>query len=134
MSYQIIRDLLRVRLNAIAMPLPTSWENVPFTPVTSAWQKVDMLWAQTENPTMGDNFRRENGIMQVSLFYPPNAGPDPAALRAGSLAAWFPRGLSLVSGTLRVLIDRSPFIGPASQSGNWYFLPVSVPFLGDVQP
>jgi hypothetical protein len=134
MSHQKIRDLLRVRLNAIASPLDTAWENVPFTPGSAAWQRVDMLWAPTENPTMGDNFRRANGIMQVSLFYPPNAGPDPAANKADALVAWFPRGWSVVDGSVRVKIDRTPFIGPAMQSGSWYLLPVSVPFLADIQP
>jgi len=134
MSHQLVRDLLRIRLNAISSPLPTAWENVPFTPGVVAWQKVDMLWARTENPTMGDRFRRQNGVMQISLMYPPNAGPDPAALKADALIAWFFRGYSAVSGSVKVWIDRTPYIGPAMQSGNWYLLPVSVPFLGDVQP
>jgi len=132
MSHQKARDLLRIRLNSIASPLDTAWENVPFTPATAPWQQVDMLWAQTENPTMGDSFRRQNGIMQVGLFYPSNAGPDPAAHKADAIIAWFPRGRTMFDGTLRVLIDRTPYIGPARQEGSWYFVPVSVPFVVDV--
>jgi hypothetical protein len=133
MSYQTIRDLLRVQLNTTPGNLPTAWENVAYTPVVGdPYQSVHLLPARTENPTFDRPFRRETGLMQVSLFFPVNAGPDPAALRAQAIASMFPRGLTLVNGTLRVLIDASPFIGPARNEGAWYFLPVSIPYTADV--
>ena len=132
MSYVIIRQSLETRLNAIGV-FPTAFENVPFNPIAGTpWQRARLLPARTENPTQGDAFKREIGIFEVMLAYPQNAGPQLAATRANLIVTSFPKGWSLVVGTLRVLIDRSPFIGQGIPDGAWYKLPVSIPYIADV--
>ena len=135
MSYVVIRSLLEVRLNAITPNIQTAFENVPFTPVNpTPWQRINLLPARTLNPTLGDSFKRETGIFQVTLNYPENAGPAAAATQAELIRAQFVRGTSLISGKVRVLIDEAPYVSPAMSDGGWYRLPISIPFIADVFP
>ena len=133
MSNVIIRALLEVHLNAIAPNIATAFENVPFAPVNGTpWQRVNLLTAQTLNPTFGGNFHRETGIFQVMLAYPENAGAAAAATRAELIRLQFVRGTTLTSGSLRVLIDRWPWSSQGVNDGGWYRLPVSIPYIADV--
>jgi hypothetical protein len=132
MSYVTVRKLLEVRLNTVGGVFPTAYENAPFKPVSDPWQQVFLLPARTENPTMGDGFKRETGVFQVTLHYPNNTGPAPATQRAELLRAGFPRGLTLTEGNVRVMIDEAPYIGPGASNGTWFDLPVSVPYVADV--
>ena len=133
MSNVIIRALLEVHLNTIAPSIATAFENVPFTPVNGTpWQRVNLLTAPTLNPTFGDAFHRETGIFQVTLYYPENAGASACATRAELIRSQFVRGLTLTSGTLRVLIDRSPWVSQGMNDGGWYRMPVSIPYVADV--
>ena len=128
-----IRKLLEVQLNTLG-PFATAWENVPYSPQTGTpWQRVNLLPAQTENPTFGEDFRRPIGLLQVTLFYPLNMGAGAAETRAEAIHNAFKRGTTLIDGTLRVLIERSPYNGPGFVlEGSWYALPVSIPYMGDV--
>lgn len=134
MSYEVIRKLLETQLNLAAGGVAIAFENVPYTPIDGTpFQSVNLLPGQTENPTMGDGFKREVGILQVMLNYPTKAGPQPAAARAEALRTAFKRGTTFVSEAVRVLIAESPFIRPALQGDGWYMLPVSIPYIADVQ-
>lgn len=133
MSYEVIRKLLEQRLNTITPALDTVFENTPYTPTKGvAWQAVHVLPAPTQNPTLGDQHHREVGEFQVSLNYPPNAGSQAANARAQLIRETFPRGLSMAVGTLRLLIDQTPYLLRAQQSPNWYFLAVAVPYTAEV--
>jgi hypothetical protein len=98
----------------------------------TAWQAVHLLPAPTQNPTYGDQHHREVGEFQVSLNYPPNAGSQAANARAQLIRETFPRGLVLTQGTLRLLIDRTPYLLRAQQSTNWFFLGVAIPYMAEV--
>lgn len=112
---------------------PTAWENVPFTPQAGvAWQAVHGLPSQTLNPSYGDNFERLVGVMQVMLLYPKNEGRHNAQTRAEVLRQGFKRGTTLLTAGVRVLVDRSPWVGVAMTDGAWYRVPVSIPYIVDV--
>ena len=134
MRYGDIKKLLEQRLNALSTGIIlTAFENAPFTPVNGvAWQKCDMLPAKTQNPTMGDDFKRDAGIFQVTLAYPLNVGAGAAIVRAKVIAEGFKRGYTMNDGTLRVLIDESPSIAQGIPDGAWYKLPISIPYVADV--
>lgn len=132
MSVVAIRSLLELRLAAMAPALATAFENFPFTPVNGTpWQKVNLLVARPLDPTLGYGFQRDSGIFQVMVFYPENTGPAAAAARADLICAQFARGLTLTSGTLRVLVDRSPYASTGRNEGGWYGLPVTIPYVAD---
>lgn len=135
MSDAIIRRLLTVQLNTVlsGSGITPIYENVNVTPAEgTAWVKADLLFARTDNPTQGDGFKRESGILQAMLGFPVGAGAGPAEALAEVIKAGFPRGLSLSQGTLKVWIDLSPYRGNGVTSGAWYRMPVSVPFVADV--
>ena len=133
MSDATIRKLLETQLNT-AGPFETAWENVSYRPAAGVpWQRVNLLPAQTENPTFGEPFRRPVGVLQITLFFPMGAGPGPAAARADVVRGIFRRGTVLGSGDVRVRLERDPYNGPAIPlDGAWYALPVSVPYVADV--
>ena len=136
MSYEKVEALLRGRLNAITPSVATIFEGIAYKPVVGTpYQRVHFLWARASNPTLGDDFQRGSGIMQVMLNYPSGAGAVVATQRADLLifsASGFKRGTALMDGTLRVLIDESPYPGPSNTDGPWYRLPVSIPFIADI--
>ena len=135
MSIVNIRIALETRLNAMSPSLATAWEGVPYTPVTGTpYQQINLVLAQTENPTLGDGMYRVTGFMQVLLCYPPGTGPKAAATRAELVRNQFQRGLGLSSGGIEVLIDRTPSIAPAIIDGDRYRLPVTVYFSADIFP
>ena len=135
MSIVNIRAALETRLNAMTPSLATAWEGVPFTPVTGTpFQQINILYNETENPTLGDSMYRVRGFMQVLLCYPPGTGPKAASARAELIRNQFQRGLGLSSGGTDVLIDRTPTIAPAIIDGDRYRLPVTIYFSADIFP
>jgi len=127
MSISSVRIALENKLNAMTPTLSTAWENVPFTPVTGTpYQRAYLMPATPANPTMGDGYYREQGIFQVSLFYPLQAGPKTAADRAELIRAAFKRGTTLTSGTVSVIIERTPEIGQGRVDGDRWALPVKI--------
>ena len=133
-SLKLSKAALEARLVAIASPLPTQWENVVFVPPVdgSAFQHVDIMPAAPDNPTLGDGFYRELGLMQITLSYPIGGGSGAAYSKAEAIRAWFPRGLSLTSGGITVHIQRTPAIGPKLPSVDRFVLPISVRWYADV--
>ena len=128
-----IRTALETKLNALTPTLATAWESVPFTPVVgTAYQQVNLMIADTINPSLGGNHYRLKGFMQVLLCYPPNAGAKTASTRADLLVNHFKRGTSLTSGGITVIIDKTPSIAPALIDGVLYKIPVSIYFSADI--
>ena len=128
-----IRTALEAKLNALTPSIATAWESVPFTPVVgTAYQQVNLMIADTLNPTMGGTHYRIKGFMQVLLCYPPNAGAKIAATRADLLVNHFKRGTSLTSAGITVIIDKTPSIAPALIDGVLYKIPVSIYFSADI--
>ena len=128
-----IRTALETKLNALTPTIATAWESVPFTPVVgTAYQQVNLMMADTLNPSLGGNHYRLKGFMQVLLCYPPNAGAKTASTRADLLVNHFKRGTSLTSGGITVIIDKTPSIAPALIDGVLYKIPVSIYFSADI--
>jgi hypothetical protein len=127
MSIQSVRAALETKLNGITPALSTEWQNVPFTPVTgTAYQKAYLLPATPENPTLGDGFYREYGIFQVSLFYPIQTGSAAAEARAQLIRTAFKRGTVMTSGSVKVLVDRTPEIGQGRRDEDRWHVPVKI--------
>lgn len=139
MSRPVIRKLLETRLNAISPALATAFENVAFTVVQKTpYQRVYLMFAEPEHPTMGGlpgsgtQLTRENGILQSTLYYPENAGAAALEARVELIRAQFYRGLVLTQGTVRVMVDKTPYTGRAFNEGGFFVVPVSIGFIADV--
>jgi hypothetical protein len=127
-----IRAALETALNAMSPALSTAWENAAFTPVNATpYQRVNLLLAEPDNTEISARYT-EQGFMQVSLCYPIGAGPGDAAARALALRQTFPRGATLTSGGIAVVIARTPEIAPAQIDGDRYVVPVRIRFTAQV--
>ena len=133
MSNQVIRSLLETRLDTLSPSIATVKENTAYTPVKgTTYQRVFVLMAQTENPTLGDGFKRERGILQVNLYFPEFVGSGASEARSELIKTLFKRGTTMQQGQIRVQVYASPYTGPAMNSEGFFMLPVSVPFIADV--
>lgn len=134
MSLSSIKQALEVRLSELPSLLPTSWDNKPLPMTSDPHQRVNFLPAPPENPTMGDSFRREVGVMQITLSYPTNIGAGTALAMAVTLQAWFPRGSSFVANGITTTIQRTPEIGPGRTVNDRYLVPVSIRYFANIIP
>lgn len=133
MSLEAVRIALETKLSAMSPALSTAWENSPYTPtVGTPYQMVWLLPAEPDNPTMGDDFYREMGIFQITLMYPLQTGPAAAMARAELIRTAFKRGTSMTSGTVTVIVDKTPEIGVGRIDGDRWAVPVKVPWHADI--
>lgn len=137
MSDNVIRKLLEVHLNGTPSGLSasaTAYENVAFQPTMGTpWQRAKLLPATSPNPTLGDGFRRDVGLFQVTFNYPVKAGAHPAGEAAQRVKDRFKRGTTLQDGVVRVMIDKAPFSSQGVEGGDWYQLAVTIPYIADIQ-
>lgn len=132
MSVISIRSALETAINAMSPSIQTNWENVDFVPtVGTAYQKVNLLFAEPENVEFGANYR-QIGILQITLFYPLKTGTNTAATRAELIRTTFKRGNSYTSGSVTVTIQRTPEIGTGSVDGDRWMIPVRVRFFANL--
>ena len=91
----------------------TAFENVSFTPkATEPYQITSLVPLPVENPTYGDNYHREVGFYQIVLSYPKGKGVGDISLMADKIKDYFKRGTTLVEGTDKVIVDRTPEVSP----------------------
>lgn len=91
----------------------TAFENVSFTPkATEPYQLTRLVPLPVENPTYGDNYHREVGFYQIVLSYPKGSGVGAISLMADKIKDYFKRGTTLVEGTDKVIVDRTPEVSP----------------------
>lgn len=128
-----IRIALESKLNSITPAISTAWENVAFTPVAgTAYQACYTLRAEPDNATIGDGYFRERGIFQVNLFYPAGAGPAIAEARAALIRSAYARGTTLISGGIKVIIERTPEVGAGRADGDRWMIPVKIRWFAGV--
>ena len=128
MSLVAVRTALEVALAAMSPALATAWENVPYEPVSGTpYQRVFLLPAAPDNPEMG-RLAREQGIFQISLAYPLNAGPGAALARAELIRDTFYRGATFTASGVTTTIERTPEISPGRIEEDRYVVPVRVRF------
>lgn len=117
----------------LVTPNLTAWENVAFAPVPLVpYQKVNFLFARPENPTFGGSHSRENGFMQVTLYYPAQRGSSAIDIRAEAIRSIFYRGASFTKDSIVVHIPGKPEIVIIGNIGNDYVVIVKIPFWCDI--
>lgn len=127
MSITSVRAALEAKLNAMTPALAIAWQNVGYTPVTGTpYQACYLMPATPSNPTVGDGFYREQGIFQVSLFYPLLVGSGAAEARAQLIRTAFKRGTAMTSGSVSVFVDTTPEIGQGRADDDRWHVPVKI--------
>lgn len=109
-------------------------EGVAFTPdPKKPYVRITVLKSQLDNPTMGDGFNREPGLLQLMLSFPSGEGTANIESAAWALRERFKRGTTYQEGTDRILIHKAPYEARADESKpGWIQLPVYVPYIVDV--
>ena len=91
----------------------TAFENVKFTPkLNQPYQLSRLVPLPVENPTLGDDYHREVGFYQIVLSYPKGEGVGAIATQADKIKDYFKRGTTLVEGSDKVIVDRTPETSP----------------------
>lgn len=133
MSILKISAAFEKRLATIPTNISTAHENIPFTPVTGTpFQRVRLLPATPENPTLGDAYYREVGFFEIVLFYPLNTGRNLAQTKAEQIKAYFPRGLNISEAGINVVVPRTPTIATATQLDDRYVIPITVEYFAEI--
>ncbi len=128
MSVAKIRQALENGVNAITPALETAWENVEYTPVNGTpYQRVFLLTARPDNIEYGPVYRQE-GILQVNLFYPLKVGTTTAVTRAELIQTTFKRGTTFVKDTVKVVIDKTPHIKQGRRDDDRWMIPIDISF------
>lgn len=134
MSVVAIRAALEVALAAMSPALATAWENVPYSPVVGTpYQRVFLLKAAPDNPEMG-TFTRDQGILQISLAYPLDTGPNAAEARAELIRDTFYRGATFTASGVSVTVLNTPEVAPAIVEPDRYVVPVRIRFFANYAP
>ena len=132
MSALTIRQLLEQRVAAMTPALATAWENVLFEPPDAPWQDVTLMLDAPQRPTLGSAFWRQRGHLQILLVYPLNTGVATVMARAELIRTTFPQGLTLSSGSVRILLETNAEIARGRELSGWYQVPVTIPFTADI--
>lgn len=113
--------------------LPTAWPNVTFDPDNRVpWQKVNVVFAKPAEPTAGADFYRENGYLQVTLYYPLLQGDGPATLRAELIRKAFPKGSTITKDDVTVQFNNVAQILEGVPTDEQYIVVVQVPFYANI--
>jgi hypothetical protein len=121
MTIPNIRNALENALATIAPAIDIVHENEKYEPIAGRpYAEAFLLVAMPSNPTMGDGFYQELGILQVNLQYPTETGTADAAARAELIRSLLKRGSTFSYAGVTVQIDRTPEIsGGAVEADRW---------------
>ena len=86
--------------------------------VGTAYQRSVLAPITPENPTLGDGYFREVGFYQVVLSYPKGTGVGNITTMAELVQDYFKRGTTLVEGSDKIIVDRTPQISPVYINDN----------------
>ncbi len=121
-----IRIALEEQLATATPGVQTAFENTPFVPTTGVpFQQPFLLPATPANIEIGPGYV-EQGIFQVSLYYPKDGGAAAAIALAEQIRAAFPFRATLTSGGVTVHIINTTEIGPARPDGDRFMVPVKI--------
>lgn len=131
-------DSIKIALEtAIKAGFPTTkivWENVSTNPPTdgSLYFLVNLLPATPENPTLGDGFYREIGLMQITICAPIDKGSGKLYTKAEEIRTLFKRGYSFTNSGYTVVVSKTPTIGPGMRQEDRFILPVRIQYFVNV--
>lgn len=134
MSIIAIRAALETALAAMSPTISYAWENASFSPVVGTpYARVFLLKAAPDNPEMG-TFTRDQGILQISLAYPLDTGPNAAEARAELIRDTFYRGATFTASGVSVTVLNTPEVAPAIIEPDRYVVPVRIRFFANYAP
>jgi hypothetical protein len=138
MSRALISSILAQRLAAFTPVMPIAWENTTFKPTVGVpWLKPTLMIGSARPATLGRNrYVLHQGIFQIDVVFPAASeavqGAGNLNRRADELTAWFPPGLNLFSGAVRVTVEYAE-TARATEQPDWFSVPLSVGWFAHTQ-
>jgi hypothetical protein len=128
MSLPQIRRALEKHLAALTPAVPTAWDNVTFSPPAdgSVYQEVKFVPNEPNGEMMDTLTFIEQGLLQVSVFYPQGKGPRDSDNRVDALRSHFRRGTTLVEGGVSTIITRVPSVAAGLPMEGQWRVPVTI--------
>lgn len=126
----IIPALLFDRLAALTLSpaLPIAWPNVAFAG-TGAHLEVQYLPNRNVRPFVADDGETiHQGLLQVSVVTPLDAGITPALETAGLVVEYFPAGLALSGSGVTARVTAKPSVAPPLTEAATLRTPVTIPW------
>lgn len=104
-----------------------AWPNRAETPPAAPYIRVAHLRNQVDRLFVkGASPHRYQGIVQLTVCTPLDAGPDAGTKAAGQIAAHFPADLALTSEDVRVDIEQAPMVNTSIRADAAWETPVSI--------
>jgi hypothetical protein len=117
---------------AVPLGIDSVFENNALTPTAGVpYQRINVLFARPDNTTLGDEYFREQGILEIILNYPIQTGKAATLARLDLLRAAFKRGTTLTEGAQRVIINRTPEIGQSTVVNDRWMTRISIPWYSE---
>nr|WP_315467152.1 phage tail terminator-like protein [uncultured Undibacterium sp.] len=128
-----IRRALEKTLAGLSPALSTAYENMKFTPVAGTpYQRANLLRATPSDLEMSRKLVELSGILQVTLFYPIDAGTKDIEERAELVKELFKPPMSIVEGGTVVNIFRTAKIAAGYVDEERFIIPISIPWTAQV--
>jgi len=130
-----IQKAFEKKLATITPSISTAYEGVSFTPVANVpYQRIQVVPSKPNNPTMGDDYYREEGECQIFLCYPTNKGKGEVLTRAELTRSYFKRATTLIEDGYSIIIIETPHIAGVSTIGDRLVCPVLIRYETGVYP
>lgn len=128
-----VRSALEAALIEIDPSTPLARVNVDFDmPAANVLFYIVEFDIEADNPTMGDDFYRLDGMMTVTIAAPENEGDGPALERAELIRRKFKRGLPFTADSVTTQSQRTPSFGRGWRREGRYMLPVEIRFFANI--
>lgn len=132
MSEVKIKAALETALDGMTPALSTAWEGAEFEPVVGVpYQIAELVPADPFNAEYSANYRAQ-GILQVTLMYPPIGSAVAARARAELVKNTFKRGNTFTYLTLDVTVNRTPSAGQGKLVNDRWELPIDIRYFAHV--
>lgn len=111
MSMNRIYTAFITKLNTLTPLIDTAFENKDYVPITGKeYQEVYILPSSNNVPYINETSYEMEGLLQITLCYPPNDGRSKCMDRANLYMGLFPVGTVLTIDSLKIRIKGVPQI------------------------
>lgn len=120
-------------LSTMTPSIPIAYEGVSFTPpVGQMYLRCQLVIGPPDDPTVGDKYYRERVTFQVFVCDVTNKGTGTALAKAEAIRTRFDKGLTLIEGTTRVHVTRTPQISGTILTDDRLVVPVFIELWAEV--
>jgi hypothetical protein len=118
-------------LNVGSPALTVAYPDVPFDPsaVGGRYLQADLFFNRPAWQGITDG-KVAQGLLQVMVVLPRDGGIIAPVALAEAVAAHFPKGLAMISGSTRVRVSEEPWITSPLVENNQTRIPITIPWKG----